>query len=251
MILCVWLFVRSVFLFYAGLADCVGIVAKSFLTMVCESGYNVVIVFCEVFMLGFSAELLWCMLAYLVGSISFAIVLSRVFGMPDPRSYGSSNPGATNMLRSGRKEVALLTLLGDALKGFLPVYLAARWGELSPLALAWVAFAAFLGHLYPVFFRFQGGKGVATFLGAVLGLSAQIGLWVIVVWIAMAALFRYSSLASLTASVAALILFAAFWGVSWALLPMMLMVVLMFYRHQGNIQNLLAGKERRLFAPKK
>lgn len=92
---------------------------------------------------------------------------------------------------------------------------------------------------------------MATFLGAVLGLSAQIGLWVIVVWIAMAALFRYSSLASLTASVAALILFAAFWGVSWALLPMMLMVVLMFYRHQGNIQNLLAGKERRLFAPKK
>ncbi len=192
----------------------------------------------------------WVVLAYLVGSVSFAIVLSRLFGMQDPRSYGSNNPGATNMLRSGRKEVALLTLLGDALKGFVPVYLAARWGELSPVALAWVALAAFLGHLYPVFFRFQGGKGVATFLGAVLGLSAQIGLWVIGVWLVMAVLFRYSSLSSLTASVAALILFAVFWGMGWVLLPIMLMVVLMFYRHQSNIQNLLAGKERRLFAPK-
>jgi glycerol-3-phosphate acyltransferase PlsY len=166
----------------------------------------------------------WVLLAYLAGSVSFAIVLSKLFGMADPRSYGSNNPGATNMLRSGRKEVALLTLLGDALKGFLPVYLAARWGELSPVALGWVALAAFLGHLYPVFFRFQGGKGVATFLGAGLGLSAQIGLWVI--------------------------LFAAFWGIGWVLLPIMLMVVLMFYRHHSNIQNLLAGKERRLFAPK-
>ena len=192
----------------------------------------------------------WVVLAYLAGSVSFAIVLSKLFGMADPRSYGSNNPGATNMLRSGRKEVALLTLLGDAFKGFLPVYLAARWGELSPVALGWVALAAFLGHLYPVFFRFQGGKGVATFLGAVLGLSAQIGLWVILVWVAMAAVFRYSSLSSLTASVAALILFAAFWGIGWVLLPIMLMVVLMFYRHHSNIQNLLAGKERRLFAPK-
>ena len=163
----------------------------------------------------------WVLLAYLAGSVSFAIVLSKLFGMADPRSYGSNNPGATNMLRSGRKEVALLTLLGDAFKGFLPVYLAARWGELSPVALGWVALAAFLGHLYPVFFRFQGGKGVATFLGAVLGLSAQIGLWVIVVWVAMAAVFRYSSLSSLTASVAALILFAAFWGIGWVLLPIM------------------------------
>lgn len=198
----------------------------------------------------FLSDVLWCVLAYLLGSVSFAIVLSKLFGMPDPRSYGSSNPGATNMLRSGRKEVALLTLLGDALKGFVPVYVAARWGELSPVALAWVAFAAFLGHLYPIFFRFQGGKGVATFLGAVLGLSANVGLWVVLVWLAMAAVFRFSSLASLSASVAALILFAAYWGVGWALLPIMLMVVLMFYRHQSNIQNLLAGKERRLFAPK-
>ena len=193
---------------------------------------------------------LWCALAYLVGSISFAIVLSKWFGMDDPRSYGSNNPGATNMLRSGRKEVALLTLLGDAIKGFLPVYMAARWGEMSTVGLAWVAFFAFLGHLYPIYFKFVGGKGVATFLGVVLGLSASIGLWVILVWIVLAVAFRYSSLSSLGASAAALILFALYWGMGWALLPMALMVGLMFYRHRENITKLLAGQERKLFAPK-
>ena len=193
---------------------------------------------------------LWCALAYLVGSISFAIVLSKWFGMDDPRSYGSNNPGATNMLRSGRKEVALLTLLGDAIKGFLPVYVAARWGEMSTVGLAWVAFFAFLGHLYPIYFKFVGGKGVATFLGVVLGLSASIGLWVILVWMVLAVAFSYSSLSSLGASAAALILFALYWGMGWALLPMALMVGLMFYRHRENITKLLAGQERKLFAPK-
>ncbi|MCE1160096.1 MAG: glycerol-3-phosphate 1-O-acyltransferase PlsY [Burkholderiales bacterium] len=192
----------------------------------------------------------WCALAYLVGSISFAIVLSKWFGMDDPRSYGSNNPGATNMLRSGRKEVALLTLLGDALKGFLPVYLAARWGEMGMVGLAWVALFAFLGHLYPIYFKFVGGKGVATFLGVVLGLSANIGLWVILVWIVLAVVFRYSSLASLGASVVALVLFVFDWGMGWALLPMALMVGLMFYRHRENIVKLRAGQERKLFAPK-
>jgi glycerol-3-phosphate acyltransferase PlsY len=170
--------------------------------------------------------------------------------MDDPRSYGSNNPGATNMLRSGRKEVALLTLLGDALKGFLPVYVAARWGEMSTIGVAWVAFFAFLGHLYPVYFKFVGGKGVATFLGVVLGLSANIGLWVILAWIALAVAFRFSSLASLGASVLSLLLFALYWGVGWALLPIALMVALMFYRHRENIAKLLAGQERKLFAPK-
>ena len=192
----------------------------------------------------------WCALAYLVGSISFAIVLSKWFGMDDPRSYGSNNPGATNMLRSGRKEVALLTLLGDAIKGFLPVYMAARWGEMSTVGLAWVAFFAFLGHLYPIYFKFVGGKGVATFLGVVLGLSANIGLWVILVWIVLAVVFRYSSLASLGASVVALVLFVFDWGMGWALLPITLMVSLMFYRHRENIAKLRAGQERKLFAPK-
>lgn len=201
-------------------------------------------------MTSFLTTALWCALAYLVGSISFAIVLSKWFAMDDPRSYGSNNPGATNMLRSGRKDVALLTLLGDALKGFLPVYLAARWGEMSSVGVAWVAFFAFLGHLYPIYFKFVGGKGVATFLGVVLGLSAGIGLWVILAWIALAAVFRYSSLASMGASVLALVLFARDWGVGWAMLPMALMVALMFYRHRENIAKLLAGQERQLFAPK-
>ena len=193
-------------------------------------------------MTSFLTTALWCALAYLVGSISFAIVLSKWFAMDDPRSYGSNNPGATNMLRSGRKDVALLTLLGDALKGFLPVYLAARWGEMSSVGVAWVAFFAFLGHLYPIYFKFVGGKGVATFLGVVLGLSAGIGLWVILAWIALAAVFRYSSLASMGASVLALVLFARDWGVGWAMLPMALMVALMFYRHRENIAKLLAGQ---------
>ena len=201
-------------------------------------------------MVSFFMAGLWCALAYLVGSISFAIVLSKWFGMDDPRSYGSNNPGATNMLRSGRKEVALLTLLGDALKGFLPVYVAARWGEMSTIGVAWVAFFAFLGHLYPVYFKFVGGKGVATFLGVVLGLSANIGLWVILAWIALAVAFRFSSLASLGASVLSLLLFALYWGMGWALLPIALMVALMFYRHRENIAKLLAGQERKLFAPK-
>lgn len=196
------------------------------------------------------SALLWCALAYLVGSLSFAIVLSRCFGMADPRSYGSNNPGATNMLRSGRKEVALLTLLGDALKGFLPVYCAARWGELSATGLAWVALAAFLGHLYPLFFGFKGGKGVATFLGAVLGLSAQIGLWVLLSWLVVAVALRYSSLSSLVTSVLALVLFACAWGLGWALCPIALMVLLMFYRHRENIGKLWRGQERKLFAPK-
>ncbi len=193
---------------------------------------------------------MWTVAAYLLGSISFAIVLSKLFGMNDPRSYGSNNPGATNMLRSGRKDVALLTLLGDALKGFLPVYFAVRWGELSIVGAAWVALAAFLGHVYPIYFRFVGGKGVATYLGVVLGLSAGIGAWVILAWIVVAAALRYSSLASMVSAVVALLLFAQYWGIGWALLPIALMVVLMFYRHRENIAKLLSGQERKLFAPK-
>lgn len=214
--------------------------------------------FCEVGMGSLMQQLgsgmwmgvVWALIAYLFGSVSFAIVLSKVFRMQDPRSYGSNNPGATNMLRSGRKEVALLTLLGDVLKGFLPVYLAASVGELSVTALGCVALAAFLGHLYPIYFGFVGGKGVATFLGAVLGLSAMVGLWVILVWLAVALVFRFSSLASLVASVFALVLFAFEYGLGLVLLPLAAMVLLMFYRHRENIQKLLMGQERRLFAPK-
>ena len=194
--------------------------------------------------------LLWMALAYVLGSISFAIIVSKLLALQDPRSYGSQNPGATNMLRSGRKEAALFTLIGDALKGFIPVYLAARWGELSLTALVWVAFAAFMGHLYPIFFHFKGGKGVATFLGAMLGLSSSVGLWVIVAWLLTAVVFRYASVASLMASVVAFVLFALHWGIGWALLPLSFMVFLMFYRHRSNLQKLKLGQEGKLFAPK-
>ena len=194
--------------------------------------------------------LLWMALAYVLGSISFAIIVSKLLALQDPRSYGSQNPGATNMLRSGRKEAALFTLIGDALKGFIPVYLAARWGELSLTALVWVAFAAFMGHLYPIFFHFKGGKGVATFLGAMLGLSSSVGLWVIVAWLLTAVVFRYASVASLMASVVAFVLFALHWGIGWALLPLSFMVFLMFYRLLSNLQKLKLGQEGKLFAPK-
>ena len=194
--------------------------------------------------------LLWMALAYVLGSISFAIIVSKLLALQDPRSYGSQNPGATNMLRSGRKEAALFTLIGDALKGFIPVYLAARWGELSLTALVWVAFAAFMGHLYPIFFHFKGGKGVATFLGAMLGLSSSVGLWVIVAWLLTAVVFRYASVASLMASVVAFVLFALHWGIGWALLPLSFMVFLMFYRHRSNLRKLKLGQEGKLCAPK-
>lgn len=194
--------------------------------------------------------ILWMLLAYLAGSISFAIVLAKLFGMDDPRTYGSNNPGATNMLRSGRKGVALLTLLGDAVKGFLPVYLASRYGELSLLSLSLVALAAFAGHLYPVFFKFVGGKGVATFLGVVLGLSAQIGWMTALVWLLVAVLTRYSSLSSMLCSVFALFGLMYLWGAGFWMVAFVAMVGLLFYRHRANITKLLAGQESKLFAKK-
>ncbi|MGL4768230.1 MAG: glycerol-3-phosphate 1-O-acyltransferase PlsY [Formosimonas sp.] len=192
--------------------------------------------------------LFWLVAAYLVGSISFAIVLSKVFQMQDPRSYGSNNPGATNMLRSGRKKVALLTLLGDGFKGFLPVWLAQQTTDFAAAPLAAIALAAFVGHLYPIFFQFQGGKGVATFLGAILALSPMVGAAILGVWLLVATTLRYSSLASLTASVAALILLALQWDVGMWLIYVTAMVGLLFFRHRANIRKLAAGTESKLFA---
>lgn len=193
----------------------------------------------------------WIIAAYLLGSISFAIVLSEIFKMDDPRSYGSNNPGATNMLRSGRKNVALLTLIGDTTKGYLPVVLAHHFTNLPFTLLCAVALAAFLGHLYPVFFGFKGGKGVATFFGAILGLSAPIGGGIMLVWLAVAALTRYSSLASLTASLAALALLLNEFGAGAWLLYVATMVGLLFWRHRANITNLLNQSESKLFAKNK
>lgn len=194
--------------------------------------------------------LLWVVLAYLLGSVSFAIVLAKLFGMQDPRTYGSNNPGATNMLRSGKKGVALLTLLGDGFKGFLAVYLASRFAEMSLFGLCCVGLAAFVGHLYPIFFKFQGGKGVATFLGVILGLSTTIGLWILLAWVGVAVLARYSSLSSMTCSVVALILMVYHWGLDLWIVPALLMVGLLFWRHRVNIQKLLSGQESKLFAKK-
>lgn len=187
--------------------------------------------------------------AYLVGSISFAIVVSRIRGIDDPRSYGSGNPGATNVLRSGDKKAAALTLLGDAAKG-LVVVLAAEALAVRMLPIDWqmaaiacAAFAVFLGHLFPVYFRFQGGKGVATAFGVLLALDVVLGLIVGAVWLTVAKVFRISSLAALTAALVAPI--ATLWRhdaglMFWSVLGIS---VLLIVRHKSNIEQLLSGKE--------
>jgi len=187
--------------------------------------------------------------AYLLGSVSFAVVVSRLFGLADPRSYGSGNPGATNVLRTGSKAAAALTLLGDAAKGAMAVWLVRAIGPLfgvGELGVALAALAAFVGHLYPVFFGFKGGKGVATFLGAFLALDFGAGLLACAVWLAVAAAFRYSSLASLSAALAAPA--ALLWrtGEPWLSLVILAMSLLLVARHRQNIANLVAGKERRI-----
>jgi glycerol-3-phosphate acyltransferase PlsY len=187
--------------------------------------------------------------AYLLGSISFAVVVSKLFGLPDPHSYGSGNPGATNVLRTGNKIAAVLTLAGDGLKGWVAVWLAQRlgasWGDAS-LATAGAALAVFLGHVYPVFHRFAGGKGVATAAGVALALSWQLGLALAGIWLAVALLFRIASLASLAAAVVgpplALYLIGN-WPEAWALFPI---AVLLVWRHRQNIRKILAGQESRI-----
>ncbi len=183
--------------------------------------------------------------AYLIGSLSFAVIVSRLFGLADPRSYGSGNPGATNVLRSGNKAAAILTLVFDALKGYIPVLLAVNAG-LNDLQVTAVGLGAFLGHLWPVFFKFEGGKGVATAAGVLLGLHAGMGGCVLLVWLAMAAVFRYSSLAALTASLAAPILQYSFQGLLPQTWGVLLMSALLIWRHEANIRKLLAGQESKL-----
>jgi glycerol-3-phosphate acyltransferase PlsY len=187
--------------------------------------------------------------AYLLGSVSFAVVVSRLFGLPDPHSYGSGNPGATNVLRTGNKAAAALTLLGDGIKGFVAVWaanrLGASWGDAS-LATAGAALAVYLGHLYPVFHHFAGGKGVSTAAGIAFALSWQLGLALAVIWLLVVLAFRMSSLASLDAGAATPPLgfyFLGFWPEYWVLLPIAL---LMFWRHRANIRKLIAGEERRI-----
>jgi glycerol-3-phosphate acyltransferase PlsY len=194
--------------------------------------------------------------AYLIGSISFAVVVCKLFGLPDPRTYGSQNPGATNVLRGGNKAAAILTLFGDGFKGWFAVWLAQKYGPqygVGDTGVALVALAVFIGHLWPVFFRFAGGKGVATALGVLLGLNAWLGLATMATWLAVAYAFRYSSLAALIASVFAPFYFALLFGTDEIekLLALLSMSVLLIYRHRQNIANLMAGKEGRIGSKKK
>lgn len=196
--------------------------------------------------------------AYLIGSLSFAVIVSRVMGLHDPRSYGSKNPGATNVLRSGNKKAAAVTLLLDAVKGWLPAWWVAHWGAgygLGEGTLALVALAAFLGHLYPVFFRFQGGKGVATAAGVLIGLQPLLGLATALVWIGMAVGLRYSSLAALTAALFAPSFLLLANGSLWQVAPTVVlatavMSLLLLWRHRGNINRLLAGQESKIGSKK-
>ena len=186
---------------------------------------------------------IWIVAAYLLGSIAFGILVSKLFGLPDPRTVGSGNPGATNVLRSGKKSAAALTLLGDVFKGWFPVWLALQSGMLMWVVSA-VGVAVFLGHLYPIFYKFKGGKGVATALGVMLAISPMLGLAAIVTWVVVFAISRYSSLGAIVAAALAPVY-------AWVLLSaykdyvitVLVMSLLLIWRHRTNIQKLLAGTE--------
>ncbi len=184
----------------------------------------------------------WIGFAYLIGSISFGIIFSKAFGLPDPRTVGSGNIGATNIARSGKKLPAILTLLGDAFKGWLPVWLALRTDMLM-WVVASVGLAVFLGHLYPIYHKFKGGKGVATAFGVMLAVSPMLGLATMITWILVFALFRYSSLGAIIGAALAPVY-------AWFLLPykdyvlmVLVMAAMLVWRHRSNIQKLFAGTE--------
>ena len=183
--------------------------------------------------------------AYLLGSISSAIIVCRLMGLPDPRTQGSNNPGATNVLRIGGKKPAAITLLGDSLKGLLPM-LAAHLLDASPLVLALTGLAAFLGHLYPVFFGFQGGKGVATALGVQFGLHWGIGAAVGLVWLFMAKVINISSLSALVSMALAPVIVWLIWPAPELIAMQILLSLILFWRHRSNIRNLFEGSEGRI-----
>lgn len=187
--------------------------------------------------------------AYLIGSISFAVVMSRAFGLSDPRTYGSGNPGATNVLRSGSKKAAIATLIGDCAKGWVAVWAAIQFGPafgIDDTGVALVAIAVFIGHLWPVFFRFVGGKGVATALGVLLGINPWLGLATLATWLIVAYAFRYSSLAALVAAVFAPFYYGLLFGVDVILFAVFAMSALLLWRHAENIGKLISGKESKI-----
>jgi glycerol-3-phosphate acyltransferase PlsY len=195
------------------------------------------------------ASALFVLVAYLIGSISFAVVVSWIFGLPDPHTYGSGNPGATNVLRTGKKAAAVLTLIGDAAKGAVALWLAQQYGPqlgIGEQTLAAVALAAFLGHLFPLYFRFRGGKGVATAAGILLAMDWRIALTLVVVWVLVSVVSRYSSLAAIIAASSSPL--AAYYFLGWRPMTWAVLVIaiLLVWRHRGNIERLLAGNESRI-----
>ena len=187
--------------------------------------------------------------AYLIGSLSFAVIMSRAFSLPDPRSYGSGNPGATNVLRTGKKLAALLTLIGDGGKGWLAVFLALRYAAedgVDATGVAACAVAVFLGHIFPVFFRFKGGKGVSTAGGILLAVNPWLGVAAIATWFVIALFFRYSSLASIVSAVFAPLYYFFLLGAREVLPALIIMAALVVWRHKANILKLVAGEERRI-----
>ena len=187
----------------------------------------------------------FAILAYLIGSVPFAVVTSKLFGLADPRSYGSGNPGATNVLRSGNKLAALLTLLGDAAKGWLAVFLAQQFGG-QPQDLAFAGFAAFFGHLHPLFLNFKGGKGVATAAGVLFGFSPWLGLAALAVWLATIGFFRISSLGSIATAITAPLLALALLDSADMVTAVFCIALLLFWRHSENLQRIRAGTEPRI-----
>ena len=193
-------------------------------------------------------------LSYLLGSVPFAVIVSKLFGLADPRSYGSKNPGATNVLRSGNKAAAAITLLGDAFKGWLAIYLARHFGAdfgWNANLVALIGLAAFFGHLYPVFLKFKGGKGVATAAGILLAINVWLGLGVLATWIAVVFIFRYSSLGALIAAASAPLYAGLSSGFDFSVMVIGVMSLALIGKHWGNLQRLMAGTEPKLGSKKK
>ena len=193
-------------------------------------------------------------LSYLLGSVPFAVIVSKLFGLADPRSYGSKNPGATNVLRSGNKAAAAITLLGDAFKGWLAIYLALHFGAdfgWNANLVALIGLAAFFGHLYPIFLKFKGGKGVATAAGILLAINVWLGLGVLATWIAVVFIFRYSSLGALIAAASAPLYAGLSSGFDFSVMVIGVMSLALIGKHWGNLQRLMAGTEPKLGSKKK
>jgi glycerol-3-phosphate acyltransferase PlsY len=184
--------------------------------------------------------------AYLLGSLSSAIIVCRLMGLPDPRSEGSNNPGATNVLRIGGKKPAAITLVGDSVKGLLPALIAVHLLDVSNTVIAATAMAAFIGHLYPIFFGFKGGKGVATALGVQFGLGWEIGLCVTAIWLFMAKVLNISSLAALVSMALAPVIVWYFWPAQELIIMQVVMSAMLFWRHRTNISDLVSGKEGKI-----